>query len=58
MKKILLVLAVGLITFSCKSDKKVEAQNEEKTVEVIETPMVVLGEFDTTAGEFIGKKLK
>jgi len=58
MKKILLVLAVGLITFSCKSDKKVEAQNEEKTVEVIETPMVTLGEFDTKAGEFIGKEIE
>ena len=58
MKKILLVLAVGIFTFSCKTDKKVEVQNEEKTVEVIETPMVTLGEFGTKAGEFIGKEIQ
>lgn len=58
MKKILLVLAIGVITFSCKSDKKVEAQDEEKIVEVVETPMVTLGEFDTKAGEFIGKEIE
>lgn len=58
MKKILLVLIISIVSFSCKTDKKVEAQNEEKTAEVVETPKVTLGEFDTKAGDFIGKELE
>lgn len=58
MKKFLVLLAISIVTFSCKTDKKVEAQNEEKIIEVIETPMITLGEFDTKAGEFIGKEIE
>ena len=53
-----MLLAISIVTFSCKTDKKVEAQNEEKIIEVIETPMITLGEFDTKAGEFIGKEIE
>jgi hypothetical protein len=58
MKNILLVLLISIVSFSCKSDKKAEAQNEEKTIEIVEIPKVALGEFDTKAGEFIGKEVE
>lgn len=58
MKNILLIIAISIITFSCKSEKKETVQNNEKSVEVVETPKIALGEFDTKAGDFIGKEIQ
>ena len=59
MKNLLLLLAVSVLLFSCKTDeKKTQLQEESTTVEIIETPVLTLGEFDTKAGDFIHKEIK
>jgi hypothetical protein len=59
MKKVLLALAICLFIISCKTeDKKVENNNEISVEEIVETPLLTLGEFDTKAGEFIGKEIQ
>ena len=59
MKKVLLALAICLFIISCKTeDKKVENNNEISVEEIVETPLLTLGEFDTKAGEFVGKEIQ
>lgn len=56
MKKILTLIAIGLFVISCKTETKKTAELE--TNEVLETPIIALGEFDTKAGEFVSKEIK
>lgn len=58
MKNLLLIIIISILTFSCKSDKKSEIQNKEETIEILDTPKISLAEFDTKAGEFIGKEIE
>ncbi len=58
MKNLLFLIIISSLAFSCKSDKKSEVQNKEETIEILNTPKITLGEFDTKAGEFIGKKIE
>lgn len=57
MKKIITLLVFATLIFACKTESKKEVTEEVTKEEVVETPMLTLGEFDTKAGEFIGKKL-
>lgn len=58
MKKILIVLALCVLTFSCKSDEKTEIINDKTLTEVTETPLINLGDFDKKASEFISKEIR
>lgn len=58
MKNVILLLLIGLGIFSCKSDKKAEKVEETTVIEITETPIVTLGEFDTKAGEFIALEVQ
>lgn len=59
MKNLLLVITICTLLFSCKSDpKKTSEVAQESEIEVVETPLLVLGEFDTKAGDFVSKEIK
>lgn len=59
MKKIVIVLVIAISIISCKTEVKKTEINETNTIEqVIETPSIALGEFDTKAGDFISKEVK
>lgn len=59
MKNLLLVITICTLLFSCKSDpKKTTEVAQESEIEVVETPLLVLGEFDTKAGDFVSKEIK
>ena len=59
MKKILVVITIGLCLFSCKTETKKEGTTADSAVlEVVETPVLALGEFDTKAGDFVSKEIK
>ncbi|SDX90670.1 hypothetical protein SAMN05444411_11164 [Lutibacter oricola] len=57
MKKILLILAITIVSFACKTEQKKEIENTT-TKEVVETPTIALGEFDSKAGDYINKEIK
>ena len=59
MKKLLIVIAISTLIFSCKTDTK-KAENSKETTEIktLETPVVALGEFDSKAGEFVAQEIK
>ncbi|REE82770.1 hypothetical protein BX611_0039 [Lutibacter oceani] len=59
MKNIFLAIAICLLIISCKTEnKKVENNTKKNEVEIVETPLLTLGEFDTKAGEFVGKEIQ
>jgi len=58
MKKSILILVLIALVISCKTDKKSEKEKEVQIIEVIETPTIALGEFDSKAGEFVSKEVK
>jgi len=59
MKKIVLMLAVIAAIISCKNEtKKTEAVQKENEVAVVETPEILIGEFDAKAGDFVSKEVK
>jgi hypothetical protein len=58
MKNILLIIAISIVCFSCKTDKKNEIATDETSIEVVETPMLSLAEFNTTAGKFVGQEIQ
>jgi len=59
MKNVFLTLAICLFIISCKTDnKKVDNNNKQNEAEVVETPLLELGEFDIKAGEFVGKEIQ
>ena len=59
MKNILVVFTISLFIFSCKTEtKKEEKAADTAAVEVVETPVLALGEFDSKAGDFVSKEIK
>lgn len=56
MKNLLLILAITTLLISCKTENK--KTEEVTTLEVVETPILALGEFDTKAAEFVNKEVK
>ena len=59
MKKLLLVIAISTLVFSCKTDtKKVEEAKETTQIKTFETPILALGEFDSQAGKFVAQEVK
>ncbi|MFD1292416.1 hypothetical protein ACFQ5N_01100 [Lutibacter holmesii] len=59
MKKILVLITISLCMFSCKTDTKKEENSVKlETAEIVETPIITLGEFDTKAGDFVSKEIK
>lgn len=59
MRIILLVIAAAFTLFSCKTEtKKTDETNNLIDIEVVETPTLVLGEFDSKAGDFVNKEIK
>lgn len=59
MKKVLLILVLVFAFTACKSeDKKVEDKTIETPQEVAETPLIAIADFDTKAGEFVGKEVE
>ena len=59
MKNIIIVITISLCLFSCKTETKKEGKAADSVVtEVIETPVLALGEFDKKAGDYINKEIK
>lgn len=59
MKNLLLVITICTLLFSCNTEPKKTAEvAQESEIEVVETPLLVLGEFDTKAGDFVSKEIK
>jgi len=59
MKKIVLILVVIAAIISCKNEtKKTEAVQKENEIAVVETPEILIGEFDSKAGEYVSKEVK
>lgn len=58
MKKIITILIFTTLIFACKTEPNKEVAENNKIEEILETPKITLGEFDTKAGEFIGKELE
>ncbi|UMB61680.1 hypothetical protein MHL31_05600 [Lutibacter sp. A80] len=58
MKNLLFLIIISALAFSCKSDKKSEVQNKEEAIEILDTPKVSLSEFDTKAGDYVGKEIE
>ena len=59
MRIILLIIAIAFTLFSCKPEtKKTEETNNLNDIEVAETPILALGEFDLKAGDFVNKEIK
>lgn len=56
MKNLLLVLAITTLLISCKTENK--NTEEVTTLEIVETPILALGEFDTKAADFVNKEVK
>lgn len=55
MKNGILILAVFLILFSCKTEKK---ETVETTVQKNEIPVLALGEFNYKAGEYVNQQVQ
>lgn len=59
MKNILVVFTISLFLFSCKTSTKNEEKNTDKAaLEIVETPKLTLGEFDSKAADFVSKEIK
>ncbi len=59
MKNILVVITISLMLFSCKTaTEKEEKAIDSAAVEILETPVLTLGEFDSKAGDFVSKEIK
>lgn len=59
MRIILLVIATVFLVFSCKPEvKKIQETNNLNENEVVETPVLALGEFDSKASDFVSKEIK
>ena len=59
MKKIIILLVLATTILACKTEVKKAGTNNTTTVEKItETPSILLGEFDTKAGDFVNKEVK
>ena len=59
MRIILLVMATAFLVVSCKTEtKKIQETNNSDLIEVAETPILALGEFDSKAGDFVSKEIK
>ena len=59
MRIILLIIATVFLVFSCKTEtKKIQETDNLNEIEVVETPKLVLGEFDLKAGNFVNKEVK
>ncbi|SNR77311.1 hypothetical protein SAMN06265371_11232 [Lutibacter agarilyticus] len=59
MKNILVVFTISLFLFSCKTATKNEEKNTgTAAIEIVETPVLTLGEFDSKASDFVSKEIK
>jgi len=59
MKKLILVLVIAISVIACKTEvKKTDASETPTAEQIVETPLLALGEFDTKAGDFISKEVK
>ncbi|MBG7630751.1 MAG: hypothetical protein IZT56_09980 [Bacteroidetes bacterium] len=59
MRIILLVVAMVFLVFSCKPETKKNQETDNLIeTEVVETPVLALGEFDAKAGDFVSKEIK
>ena len=58
MKNIIIVLVLSISILSCKTEVKKTEINETTIEQVVETPSLALGEFDSKAGDFINKEVK
>ena len=59
MKKIVFILVAMIAIISCKNEtKKTEAVQNQDEIAVVETPEILIGEFDEKAGEFVDKEVK
>ena len=56
MKNLLLIFIITTLLISCKTENK--KTEEVTTLEVVGTPILALGEFDTKAAEFVNKEVK
>jgi len=56
MKRILFLLAIFTIVISCKTETK--KTTEIKATVKQETPQIVIGEFNTKAGDFVNKEIQ
>ena len=57
MKNILILATLFFAVIACKTDNKVDP-NKNDTSEISEIPLLVMGEFDNKAGEFVDKEIK
>lgn len=58
MKKILVLVLLMVTYLSCKNEEKKDIEvATETTVEKVESPLLAIAEFDTKAGEFVGKEV-
>lgn len=59
MKKIVFLIALTASLISCKTDTK-KADDSQQAEEIVlnETPVIIMGEFDTKAGDFVSKEIK
>ena len=58
MKNIIIVLVLSISIFSCKTEVKQTEISETTIEQVVETPSLALGEFDSKAGDFINREVK
>lgn len=58
MKKIIFLLIVSVLIFSCKTESKQKIEENSQTTVISKTPVLALAEFDDKAGEFINKEVE
>lgn len=58
MKNFLISIGVMVLVFSCADATKQKDKENKEAVEVSEKPLIALADFDSKAGEFVGKEVQ